>query len=174
MSTTICGRALDLRFQHRQFLLRILRACQHGLGHDGLAHGGGRLGQRHRRPLLQLGLAGGEGALVVEAVPQLVRQRADLVERAVEVAQDAAFFHARDAHAERPAALAVALLGVDPAIVEGALGKGPQIGRELPEVLQDEIAGLFEGVDLVALPTGAKMSHQASFSLPSFLALALK
>ncbi len=68
-------------------------------------------------------LPAGVGALVVEGMPQLVGDGADLVERAVEVAQHAAFLDDRNTHAERSAALAVALFGVDPVSVEGAFGE---------------------------------------------------
>ena len=157
-----------------ELLLRVAGLLEDGLHDDGLAHDGGGLGQRHGRVLLQLGLAGGVGALVVEGVPQLVGDGADLVERAVEVAQHAAFLDRRHAHAERAAALAVALFGVDPVVVEGAFGEGRQVRREAVEVLQDEVPRFRLGVGFAAVPAGAKTSHQASFSLPSRLALALK
>ena len=127
------GRALDLRFEHRQFLLRILRGRKDCLGDDGLAHRGGGLGQRHGRDLLQDGLASLIGAFIVEGMSQLVRQRADLVQRAIEVGQDAAFLYALHFHAECAAALAFALLGVDPVVIEGAFGKGASSGENFPK-----------------------------------------
>src|SRR5512138_2870007 len=92
----------------------------------------------------------------MEAVSQLMRQRADLIERAVEVGKDAAFLHALHFHAESSTALAIALFSIDPVVVEGAFGKCRKVWRELPEVCHDEIARFFKGIDFVSLAHGSK------------------
>ena len=63
----------------------------------------------------------------MKSMSQLVGQRTDLVERAIEVGQDAALLHALHFHTEGAAALAFALLGVDPVVFEGAPGEGCQV-----------------------------------------------
>jgi hypothetical protein len=67
----------------------------------------------------------------VEGVTDLMRQRADLVERAVEVGEDAAFFHGGYAHAECAAAFAFALFTVDPILSKVRLAKAPSSGENL-------------------------------------------
>ena len=54
------------------------------------------------------------------------------------------------------------------------LAKAARSGENFPKFVDDEIARFFEGIDLVVLPSGAKISHQASFSLPSLLGLGLE
>ena len=53
---------------------------------------------------------------------KLVGQGAKLLQRAVVVGQDARLVHAGHTHAESATAFALAHLGVDPAVIKGALG----------------------------------------------------
>ena len=64
----------------------------------------------------------------MEGMTKLMRQCADLIERAIKVAQNATFLYAGDSHTECAAAFTVALLGVDPVIVEGTLGECSKFG----------------------------------------------
>jgi len=56
-------------------------------------------------------------------MPQLMCQREHLVQRAIEIAHHAAFFDAGDAIAESTAALAGALLSVNPIFSESCMSE---------------------------------------------------
>ncbi len=124
------------------------RARQHGVGDDRLAKDRGRLGQRHRRQSPQRRLAG--QAFVVEGVSQLVRDGEDLIERTVKIAENARLLYAGDAHAECAALLAIARLGVNPAVVESALGQVRQPVAKAAELPDDERLCFRPGVNALA------------------------
>ena len=86
----------------------------------------------------------GDQAVVVVGVAQLVGDGEDLVERAVEVDQDAGLLDERQVGAEGPAALAGAGLGVDPALLERAARQPGQVIRERGKLFDDEALGLLE------------------------------
>ena len=71
-------------------------------------------------------LLGGKRAVVVKPVAELVRNRGDLLQRAVEVAEDSRLLDRGDRFAEGPARLPVPRLGVDPSPGERAFGERPQ------------------------------------------------
>ena len=95
--------------------LDALEVGEPGFDRERLAEDAGRLGQRHRHPLLQRRATGQRG--VVVGVAELVGRGLGRVDRARPVEQ-----HERtvvdELHAERPAHLAVARAGVDPPLVE--------------------------------------------------------
>ncbi len=138
-------------FEHRELVLRVAELLQDGLHDDGLASDGGGLGQGHGGTALQGGFASPVGAVIVVSVAEFVGDGGDLGQGAIEVAQDARLLHAADAHAEGAAALAGALLGVDPVLVEGAVGEIRQVAGEAGEVIDDESAPFFEGIAGFAL-----------------------
>jgi hypothetical protein len=67
-----------------------------------------------------------KGAVIVEAVPELMRDGHYLVQRAVKVAHHAAFFEGGDFHTVGSAALPGALLRVNPTLSEGGVGEAFQ------------------------------------------------
>ena len=95
------------------------------LDDERLAEDAGRLGQRHRQPALQRRAVGQRG--VVVGVTELVGGRLGGVDAARPVEQHQRAV-ADERHAERPAALAVARRGVDPALVEGPVDEPAEPG----------------------------------------------
>ena len=77
-----------------------------------------------------------------------------------------------DRHAEGAVALAVARLGVDPVLAERALRVVPHPGGVGAELLDDERAPVFVAPRPALTCDGAKMSYQASRSIPSVCAFA--
>ena len=132
-------------FEDGKFLLRVFDFLQPRLGDDGLAEGGGGLGQRHGRILLEDGLVLLVGAFVVEGVTEFVRDGGDLVSRTVEVDEDAALLQRFDARAISAGAFALAHFRVQPVFLEGALCEGGEFRREVFEVLEDEVARFLVG-----------------------------
>ena len=118
------------------------------------------LGERHRQPALQRGAIGERD--VVERVPELVRERRHRVEAAVEVHHHAADVGVDDRHAVRAAALAVADLGVDPVLVEGAR-REPAPGRgSSRRTRRARARSRPSTTTLGRAPTGANRSHHGS------------
>ena len=118
-------RADEVRVEQRQPLAVVRRLLRDFLEQQRLAEDRRRFGERHRQPALQRGATRERD--VVVGVPELVRECRDGVVTAVEVHHHAADV-VRDRRAVRAAPLAIAHLGVDPVLVEGARRERGQIG----------------------------------------------
>ncbi len=86
------GITLDFGLQQGEFLLRGAGLSQKGVEHDGLVHDRSGFGQGHGSVGLQGRFAGLVGTIVVEGMPEFVRQSHHLVDAAIEVGHYAAFF----------------------------------------------------------------------------------
>ena len=80
-----------------------------------------------------------------------MRQGGNAVERAIKVGEDTAFAWSGNIHAEGAAAFAVALLGIDPVVVKGALGECLQFRGKTTKMSEDEFLGLVIREDHLAL-----------------------
>jgi hypothetical protein len=85
----------------------------------------------------------------MEGMAKLVRHGGDLVQGAVEVAEDPRLLDRGHVHAERPAHLAAAHLGVDPSLVKGPPRQDLELRGEGPEVPEDELARLLPREDAI-------------------------
>ena len=104
---------------------------------DHLAENRGRLGRGQRRVGLQV--ADAVGQVLVDGVAQLVGQGHHVADGVGVAGQDVGVGTGGAAHAESAAALGGAQLGVDPALVEGALGDAAEGLGEGVVALQHDV-----------------------------------
>ncbi len=129
MSTTTWLRAGQVDVEQRE-TLGAFEAGEAGLDGQGLAEDAGRLGERHRHPLLE-GCPAGERGVVI-GVAELVGRGLGGIDRPGPVEQHQRSV-ARERHAERTPGLAIAGFGVDPLLVERTVddaGELSAVGRE--------------------------------------------
>ena len=129
--------------QQRQFFLRrgVLEKLR---DEERLVEGGGGFGQRHRRVVHHQRLVAQHA--VVERMPQLVRQRAHVGGAAREVGHHAADVLLVITGAERAAALALARVHVDPALVKRGAHHVAHLRAEAAEQVEQQRARLLDGV----------------------------
>jgi len=113
----------DGGFQDRPLLKRIADGLEDRVENYGFTHDRSGFRQGHGRVGLHGGLTRLVGTVIMETMPQFMRQGHDLVEGTVKVGHDAAFPHGIHAHTEGSAAFTRTLLRVNPMLLKGTPGE---------------------------------------------------
>ena len=114
----------------------------------------------------------------MEGVPELVCDRVDRAQRAVEVGEHTALTLVGEVPAEGAAALSWARVEVDPTLVEGSLDKLAELGREAPQVLDQvrarRLDGKRGGIRRFAHDRGEEIPPRKTVFVPKDLRFALE
>ena len=137
------GDIREPRVQKRDALLGRLRLLDRSAHEHKLVEVRGRLGNRHGVTPVQRAFR--FNLLPMEGMPELVCDRVDRAQRAIEVGEHAALTLVGEVPAEGAAALSRARIEVDPALVEGSPDKLAEFGREASQVLDQVRARRLDG-----------------------------